>query len=152
MRTAPACPPTPPPCAVTTISIWSARFVNFTGSVASCFHAKFGKYCSIGRPFTVNLPEPGRTNTRAMDSLRRPVPWNQVLLDASALKTSSQKYFQLNSRKDSTADSMAIFGLNPFELPTRLIPCGGLHLTCVEGPPTCGNSGLQLPNSLNRQR
>src|SRR5262249_59831920 len=26
-----------------------------------------------------------------------------------------------------------------FELPTRLIPCGGLHLTCVEGPPTCGN-------------
>src|SRR5260221_2639835 len=79
MRTAPACPPTPPPCAVTTTSTCSAMFVNFSGSVASCFHAKFGKYCSTVRLFTVNLPEPARKNTRAMDSLRRPVPRNQFV-------------------------------------------------------------------------
>src|SRR5690242_21185000 len=79
MRTAPACPPTPPPRAVTTTSTWSVRLVNFSGSVASCFHAKFGKYCSTVRLFTVNLPEPARKNTRAMDSLRRPVPRNQFV-------------------------------------------------------------------------
>src|ERR1700758_5385031 len=77
MRTAPACQPPPPPFAATTASTGSARFVNFSGSSASCFHAKFGKYCSAVRPFTENLPEPARKNTRAMDSLRRPVPRNQ---------------------------------------------------------------------------
>src|ERR1700741_4166246 len=51
--------------------------VNFSGSMASCFQAKFGKYWSTVRLFTVNLPEPARKNTRAMDSLRRPVPRNQ---------------------------------------------------------------------------
>src|SRR5450432_78040 len=80
MRTAPACPPTPPPLAVMTTSTWSWRLVNFNGSVASCFHAKFGKYCSAVRPFTVNLPEPARRNTRATDSLRRPVPRIHVCL------------------------------------------------------------------------
>jgi hypothetical protein len=33
---------------------------------------------SSGR-FTVNLPDPARRNTRAIDSLRRPVPRNQEL-------------------------------------------------------------------------
>src|SRR6266478_2653515 len=79
MRTAPACPPTPPPRAVTTTSTWSARLVNFNGSVASYFHAKFGKYCSTVRLLIVNLPEPARKNTRAIDSLRRPVPRNQFV-------------------------------------------------------------------------
>src|SRR6201993_5464426 len=53
--------------------------VNLSGWVASCFHAKFGKYCSTVRLLTVNLPEPARKNTRAMDSLRRPVPRNQFV-------------------------------------------------------------------------
>src|ERR1700719_2886950 len=77
MRTAPACPPTPPPFAVITTSTWSAKFVNFSGSSASCFHAKFGKYYSAVRPLSVDLPEPARRNTRAIDSFRRPVPRNQ---------------------------------------------------------------------------
>src|ERR1700730_5945540 len=80
MRTAPACPPTPPPLAVMTTSTWSCRFVNFSGSVASCFHATFGKYSSAVLPFTLNLPEPARRKTRATDSLRRPVPRIQVCL------------------------------------------------------------------------
>src|SRR5260370_1380370 len=79
LRPGPAGPPTPPPRAVTTTSTWSARLVNFNGSVASCFHAKFGKYCSTVRLLIVNLPEPARKNTRAIDSLRRPVPRNQFV-------------------------------------------------------------------------
>src|SRR5712664_120035 len=78
MRTAPACPPTPPPCAVTTTSTWSAMFVNFSGSTASCFHAWFGKYCSTVRRLIVNFPVPARRKTRATDSLRRPVPRNHA--------------------------------------------------------------------------
>src|SRR5262249_31596727 len=85
MRTAPDCPPAPPPCAVTTTSTWSVKLVNLSGSVASCFHAKLVKYTSTGRPFTVNLPPPGRKNTRATDSLRRPVPWNHVLLSETGI-------------------------------------------------------------------
>src|SRR5260370_21967139 len=79
MRTAPACPPTPPPRAVTTTSTWSARLVNFNGSVASCFHAKLGKYSSTVRLLIVNLPQPARKNTRAIDSLRPPLPRNQFV-------------------------------------------------------------------------
>src|SRR5712671_3393621 len=47
--------------------------------MASCFQAKFGKESSTVRLFTVNLPEPARRNTRAIDSLRRPVPRNQFV-------------------------------------------------------------------------
>src|ERR1700732_4201157 len=79
IRTAPACPPTPPPFAVTTTSTCSARLVNFNGSMASCFQAKFGKYCSTVRLLMVNLPDPARRNTRATDSLRGPVPRNQFV-------------------------------------------------------------------------
>src|SRR5277367_2422506 len=83
MRTAPACPPTPPPCTVHITSTWSERLVNLSAWVASCFHAWFGKYCSVVRPFTVNLPLPARKNTRATDSLRRPVPMIQTLVPCS---------------------------------------------------------------------
>src|SRR5438270_5810583 len=62
-------------------STWSPRLVNLSGSMASCFHAKFGKYCSTDRLFTVNLPDPARRKTHAMDSLRRPVPRNQFVPD-----------------------------------------------------------------------
>ena len=58
----------------------SVEIGELSGSVASCFHAKFGKYCSAVRPFTVNLPEPARRKTRATDSLRRPVPRIHVCL------------------------------------------------------------------------
>src|ERR1700688_890793 len=80
MRTAPACPPTPPPLAVMTTSTWSCRLLNYSGSVALCFHATFGKYSSAVLPFILNLPEPARRKTRATDSLRRPVPRIQVCL------------------------------------------------------------------------
>src|ERR1700693_4259287 len=82
MRTAPACPPTPPPLAVITTSTWSCRLVNFSGSVALCFQATFGKYSSAVLPLILNLPEPARRKTRATDSLRRPVPRIQVCLPA----------------------------------------------------------------------
>src|SRR5690242_17135778 len=45
----------------------------------------------------------------------------------------------LQSQKNVVRDNTALIGLKTFELPTRLIPCEGLHQTCVEGPPTCGN-------------
>src|ERR1700704_3350917 len=126
-------------------------FENLTGSVASCFHAKFGKYWSTVRPFTVNLPEPGRRNTRAMDSLRRPVPRNQVLLDASELKlpphqtseTSKTEKTCLQTARPSSAK-------NFFELHARLIPCEGLHLPRVEGQPTCGNFRARLQKLKSR--
>src|SRR5438128_1982608 len=146
MRTAPACPPTPPPCAVTTTSIWSARFVNFTGSVASCFHAKFGKYCSTGRPFTVNLPEPGRTKTRAMDSLRRPVPWNQVLLngvllDASELKTPPRQTSKIQKFKKACPQTTWPSSAKKFLQTSR--PADSLRRPAPDlrrkGQPTCGN-------------
>jgi hypothetical protein len=38
---------------------------------------------------------------------------------------------------------MAFIGQKLFELHARLIPCEGLHLTRVEGQPTCGNYKAQ---------
>src|SRR5689334_21735700 len=97
-----------------------------------------------------------------MDSLRRPVPWNQVLLngvllDASELKTPPRQtpavgqfeFFDRdtirknsnwpacpNSRKRTYRQHGLHWPKNLFKLHARLIPCEGLHLTRVEGPPS----------------
>ena len=75
MRTAPACPPTPPPFAVQTTSTWSRQIRELQRLERR--HASTrnsGNTDPAVRPLTVNLPEPARRNTRATDSLRRPVP------------------------------------------------------------------------------
>src|SRR5882757_10655134 len=41
---------------------------------------RIGKYAANSRPFTVIFPVPGRSRTRAMASLRRPVVWMRGLL------------------------------------------------------------------------
>src|SRR5260221_6686054 len=83
--------------------------VNFSGSMASCFQAKFGKYTSAVRLLIVNLPLPARRNTRATDSLRRPVPWNQVFEVAgdSVLNCPPDPWWPLE-RADNTANQRLI--------------------------------------------
>src|SRR5260370_20288849 len=75
MRTAPACPPTPPPLHVALTSSSFAVFVNFKASLARISHATFLRYESTALPLTSNFPLPGRMNTRATAFLRRPVPY-----------------------------------------------------------------------------
>ena len=45
------------------------------GSLMSCWCTLFGKYSSSVRPLIGHWPVPGTMRTRAMASLRRPVPW-----------------------------------------------------------------------------
>src|SRR5260221_4557577 len=101
--------------------------------MASCFHAKFGKYCSTVRLFTVNLPVPACKKTRAMDSLRRPVPRNQFvpamgvpveLNDPPQLQTaprnSGPANFTLRVAPYSTKEGTATCGTAlPFTLSTK---------------------------------
>src|ERR1700675_1010889 len=74
MRTAPDCPPTPPPFTIHFTSSWSCICVNLSGSMAAVSHATLRKYSSTGRPFTVNPAGPILMYTRATASRRRPVP------------------------------------------------------------------------------
>src|ERR1700691_3649002 len=74
MRTAPDCPPTPPPFTMHFTSSWSSICVNLSGSTAAVCHAMLRKYSSTGRPFTVKRAGPILMYTRAIDSRRRPVP------------------------------------------------------------------------------
>src|SRR4051794_6527831 len=73
-RSAPACPVTPPPVILATTSNWFSAPRVTNGSLTSCWCTLFGKYTSSVRPLIVHWPEPGMMRTRAMASLRRPVP------------------------------------------------------------------------------
>src|ERR1700729_2715936 len=50
-----------------------------SGSFATTWCVRIGKYCSNCRPLTVMIPVPGRRRTRAMAFLRRPVVWMRGL-------------------------------------------------------------------------
>src|SRR6267154_2574021 len=86
----------------------------FLRSEARSSGLKFGKYCSTVRLFTVNLPEPARRNTRAIDSLRRPVPRNQ-LVPAMGVPVELNAPPQLSTAPRCSGPATSRFGL----LPTR---------------------------------
>src|SRR5713226_3813424 len=74
MRSAPDWPPTPPPFTVAMTSTEFVVSVNFIGSTARLRQLTLRKYSSAVRPLMEIFPEPNVRNTRATDSLRRPVP------------------------------------------------------------------------------
>src|SRR5262250_2602893 len=71
---APAWPLTPPPDTLAWISKVEAVSLVTSGCFTSTRCASVRKYLSSSRPFTMNLPLPGRRKTRATLDLRRPVP------------------------------------------------------------------------------
>src|SRR5579884_1186438 len=72
--TASACPLQPPPETLAITLNVAADSVETSGCFADTRWVSVTKYCSIGRPLTLNSPLPGRKKTRATAVLRRPVP------------------------------------------------------------------------------
>src|SRR5258708_14957759 len=73
-RSAPACPVTPPPVIRATTSKASSAPRVTNGSLISCWCTLFGKYSSSHRSLITHFPAPAPPRTRAIASLRRPVP------------------------------------------------------------------------------
>src|SRR5581483_146282 len=72
---APIWPLTPPPWTLIMALKRRAVFVTAKPAVALSTAPSSPKYSSSGLPFTTTVPSPGTRRTRAMDVLRRPVPW-----------------------------------------------------------------------------
>src|ERR1700675_4429612 len=136
-----------------TTSTWSCRLVNLSGSVALCFQATFGKYSSAVLPLILNLPEPARRNTRATDSLRRPVPRIQVCLPMRGepvelnvppkLKT---KTVHEKSTKAIQRHLVRVSRKTPMENSWRLEYCRLLHPPEQQSPnPYSFNDYLPIP-------
>src|SRR5262245_22627561 len=101
-RMAPAWPLTPPPSSVASTSYTSSVCVKRSGSFATTWCVRIGKYAANGRPLTTICPVPGRSRTRATASLRRPVVWMR------GLGTSSPSCSQSPSTSAEVASACAV--------------------------------------------